>query len=87
MGIGSLATFRAHEGRLRGDALRDHFTGLLRPARDVLNRPVGPGPASPAGVARCGFAGSDPACRPSGRSPPGSRKNSNCRYGPPPFSG
>ncbi len=28
-----------------------------------------------------------PACRPSGRSPPGSRKNCHSTYGPPPFSG
>src|SRR3712207_605060 len=29
----------------------------------------------------------EPSVRPSGRSPPGSRKNCHYRYGPPPFSG
>src|SRR5207244_503385 len=57
-------------------------------ARGSTRAPGGPAPACRPTVARVGFRQAAPAnFRPSGRSPPGSRKNSNFRYGPPPFSG
>ena len=52
----------------------DTSTGLVRPARDVP-KAGGTSPAPREGVARCGFAGRIQPVRPSGRPPPGSRKN------------
>src|SRR5947207_13307721 len=49
--------------------------------------PGGPGPASVSGCPGLDSAKRSSHIRPSGRSPPGSRKNCHSRLGPPPFSG
>jgi hypothetical protein len=65
---------------LRSTSLDLAQAELLYGRRDDFRRSAGGCPVwIPLGVS--------PAVRPSGRTPPGSRENSNCRYGPPPSSG
>jgi hypothetical protein len=64
---------RRTKGAVDDGALRVLMTGLK--ARAGRSSAGGTNPASCSGVARCGFAGRTQPSRPSGRAPPGSRKN------------
>ena len=67
---------RSHSSTTKGAASAAPFAtyNWIRPEQDVLLA-GGTSPASCTGVARFGFAGRSQPVRPSGRAPPGSRKN------------